>query len=142
MKEIEDLILKLGLTTEEVLTMLRGFAGEKKIRDWFKKKDIRFMQVDIMFKSKGVWCLGEIKAQEKFISPPFDGHGLPDWQVKRRIEFKNDTGIKPYLIVYDTEDECMYIENLEVLCNGEKHQTNGKKPRLIFNINSFKKFVF
>ena len=57
-----------------------GFKGEETVRSWFIKKKIPFMQVDIMFKYKNKWCLGEVKTQEKYLSPPFDGHGLPQWR--------------------------------------------------------------
>lgn len=114
-----------------------GFDGESKIRQWFINKAIPFMQVDIMWKSKGRWCLGEIKTQEKFLAPPYDGHGLPKWQIDRRIEFYKDTGVEPYLIVYDLNDKCIYIESLLVLTKKESFQTNGKKPRVIFKLENF-----
>ena len=116
---------------------LIGFDGEEKIRDWFKKTKIPFMQVDIMFKKDNKWCLGEIKTQEKFKAPPFDGHGLPQWQIDRRLEFYKDTGVIPYLIVYDIDDKCIYIENLNNLINKEHFKTKGEKPRVIFKLTSF-----
>jgi hypothetical protein len=116
-----------------------GFDGEQKVRDWFIKQNVPFMQVDIMFKYKGFWCLGEIKTQEKFLAPPFDGHGLPKWQIDRRLEFEKDTGVKAYLIVNDINDKCLYIESLNNLLKKEYFQTKGAKPRIVFNINSFKK---
>jgi hypothetical protein len=118
-----------------------GFGGEDTVRDWFIKQKIPFMQVDIMFKYKGSWCLGEIKTQEIYTAPPYDGHGLPKWQIDRRMEFFRDTGVKPYLIVYDLKEKCLYIESFENLLNGEHFQTKGKKPRTIFNIESFKKIA-
>lgn len=117
-----------------------GFDGEQDVRDWLVKQNIPFMQVDIMFKHKGVWCLGEIKTQEKFLAPPFDGHGLPKWQIDRRLEFEKDTGIIAYLFVKDINDNCLYIQTLNNLLNGEYIQTNGKKPRVIFNLKNFKRF--
>jgi len=116
-----------------------GFDGEGKIRDWFALQKIPYMQVDIMFKHKNKWCLGEIKTQEKFMAPPFDGHGLPKWQIDRRIEFYKDTNVEPYLIVLDIKENCIYIESLLILMSKEKFETKGKKPRTIFNINNFKR---
>jgi hypothetical protein len=116
-----------------------GFDGEGKIRDWFALQKIPYMQVDIMFKHKNKWCLGEIKTQEKFMAPPFDGHGLPQWQIDRRIEFYKDTNVEPYLIVLDIKENCIYIESLLILMSKEKFETKGKKPRTIFNINNFKR---
>ena len=116
-----------------------GFGGEDLVRTWFIDKKIPFMQVDIMFKYNGKWCLGEVKTQEKFKAPPYDGHGLPDWQIKRRMEFYKDTGVIPYLIVYDLQEKCLYIEKLEVLLSKEHFKTKGKKPRVIFKLDNFKK---
>tara|TARA_R110000737_G_scaffold308485_1_gene316536 strand:+ start:1208 stop:1606 length:399 start_codon:yes stop_codon:yes gene_type:complete len=116
-----------------------GLDGEGKVRDWFKKKKVPFMQVDIMFKSKGKWYLGEIKTQEVFEAPPYNGHGLPAWQIKRRMEFYKDTGVEPYLIVNDIKENCVYMQSLVVLLNGEHFNTKGKKPRTVFNLNSFNK---
>jgi hypothetical protein len=97
------------------------------------------MQVDIMFKYKDKWCLGEIKTQEKFLAPPFDGHGLPKWQIDRRMELYRDTGIEPYLIVNDINDKCLYIESFTNLLSKEHFQTKGSKPRVIFKLSSFKR---
>jgi hypothetical protein len=116
-----------------------GFDGEGKVRDWFASKKIPFMQVDIMFKYKNKWCLGEVKTQEKFLAPPFDGHGLPQWQIDRRLEFYKDTNVEPYLIIYDIKEKCIYIESLLILITKEKFQTKGIKPRIIFKIDSFKR---
>ena len=116
-----------------------GLDGESEIREWFKKRHIPFMQVDIMFKSKGIWYLGEIKTQEKFKAPPFDGHGLPKWQVDKRIQFYNDTGIEPFLIVKDLEDDCIYLGSMVELMKQEKFQTKGKRSRIIFKLENFKK---
>lgn len=117
-----------------------GFNGEEIIRQIFIKKKIPFMQIDVMFKYNNKWCLGEIKTQEKYLSPPFNGHGLPNWQIKRRIEFEEDTGIKSYLIIYDLEEKCIYMQLMSKLMQGKYHQTNGNKPRIIFPIESFNKF--
>lgn len=116
-----------------------GFKGEDEVRQWFIDRNIPFMQVDIMFKHKNKWCLGEIKSQEKFESPPFDGHGLPKWQVKRRLDFYNATGIIPYLIVRDLDDNCLYIKSLLELEKKEKFYTKGKKPRVVYKLENFNK---
>ena len=123
-----------------------GLEGEEKIRDYFKKIGISYMQVDIMFKENNKWHCGEIKTQEIFKSPPFDGHGLPQWQIDKRIEFHNDTDVIPVFIVYDLEEKCIYYQNLLYLVKQNKQgedvfKTKGKKPRTIFNIKHFKKIT-
>lgn len=128
-----------------------GLDGEGKVRDWFKEKRIPFMQVDIMFKYDNKWCLGEIKTQEKYKKNdpkfpnsigPFDGHGLPAWQIERRMEFFKDTGIEPFLIVNDVEEKCLYLQSLVILLDGEYFKTKGKKPRTIFKLDNFKRIDF
>ena len=116
-----------------------GFQGEGEVREYFKSIGVKFMQVDLMFNKNGKWYLAEIKTQEKFKAPPFDGHGLPEWQIEARIQFYNDTGIEPFLIVKDNEDRCLYIGSILKLMQKEKIITKGKKPRVVFNINGFTK---
>jgi len=116
-----------------------GLDGESKIRKLFIDKKIPFMQVDAMFFYKGKWCLAEIKTQEKYLSPPFDGHGLSKWQIDRRLDFYKATGIIPYLIVNCLTDNCIYIANLVELYNTKYFYTKGLKPRVIFNLDFFKK---
>jgi len=57
------------------------------------------------------------------------------------MEFYKDTGIKPYLIVNDINDKCLYIESLENLLLGENFQTKGLKPRIVFKLENFKKII-
>lgn len=117
-----------------------GFAGEGIIRNWLKSQSIPFMQVDIMFYYADTWCLAEVKTQERYEAPPYNGHGLPKWQIDARLKFQKDTGVKAYLIVYDLGDKCIYIQTIDNLFKGRHFQTNGKKPRVVFDIDSFKKF--
>jgi hypothetical protein len=120
-----------------------GLEGEEIIRKYLMNEKIPFMQVDIMFKENDNWYCGEIKTQEIFKSPPFDGHGLPQWQINRRIQFYNDTGVIPIFFVYDLEEKCIYYHNLLYLNTkvnkDQVFRTKGKKPRTIFNINLFKR---
>ena len=120
-----------------------GLEGEEIIREHFKKEKVPFMQVDIMFKNKNKWYCGEIKTQEIFESPPFDGHGLPQWQIDRRIEFYKDTGVVPVFIVYDLKEKCVFMQKLNFLntltCKNDVLRTKGAKPRTIFNIKHFER---
>jgi hypothetical protein len=120
-----------------------GLEGEEIIRKYLMNEKIPFMQVDIMFKENDNWYCGEIKTQEIFKSPPFDGHGLPQWQINRRIQFYNDTGVIPIFFVYDLEEKCIYYHNLLYLNTkvnkDQVFRTKGKKPRTIYNINLFKR---
>tara|TARA_R110002012_G_scaffold242890_1_gene417377 strand:- start:852 stop:1262 length:411 start_codon:yes stop_codon:yes gene_type:complete len=120
-----------------------GLEGEEMIREYLMRQKIPFMQVDIMYKENDQWYCGEIKTQEIFKAPPFDGHGLPQWQINRRIQFYNDTGVIPMFFVYDLEEKCIYYNNLLYLNNkvhkNEVLRTKGAKPRTIYNIDLFKR---
>jgi hypothetical protein len=129
----------MKFTEENEKNIKKGYDGEDIVREWFKSKRIGFMQVDLMFKHNNEWYLGEIKSQERFLAPPFDGHGLPEWQINTRINFYNDTKIKPILIVYDVVEKCIYMGNLLALNKGEKFKTKGRNPRVIFPLTAFKK---
>lgn len=115
----------------------KGFEGEQIVRDLFKKQKIKFMQVDIMWKNKaGQWCLGEVKTQDKFEAPPFDGHGLPEWQIKTRLDFQKDTGVIAYFFVVDKKDGFLYWQRLDELMKTDYFKTNDKQ-RVIFKLDSY-----
>ena len=117
-----------------------GHEGEDKVRAFLKKKGIRYMQADLLFKHKDKWYLGEVKCQKKYEnwSTGFEGHGLPPWQIKHRIKLYEDTGIIPYLFVVCQTDNVLYHESLLKL-NKTEYFSTTKTPRTIFNIKEFKK---
>jgi hypothetical protein len=128
----------MSFISENPETIKIGLEGEEKIRNLFIEKNIPFMQVDLMFFFNNKWCLAEIKTQEKFLAPPFDGHGLPKWKIDRRLKFYEDTGVIPYLIINCLTDNIIYIGNIIELSKSDYFQTKGKSPRVIFNIKNFK----
>ena len=129
----------MSFLEDNLENLRKGFEGEEEVRKFFRSKGIKHMQVDLIFKYDGKYCLAEVKSQEKFLAPPFDGHGLPQWQIDDRVKFYNSTGIEPFLIVKDPHDECLYIQSIIKLLEGSKFSTKGSKPRVIFHIDSFKK---
>lgn len=118
----------------------RGRYGESKVRGLLKRYGYHFMQADILAKIKGEWRILEVKYQEKFEPPPFEGHGLPRWQVDARLRFQEETGIKAMLYVVDNPSDIIYWQYLDELMKGETYQTNGSKPRIIFPLNSFNQY--
>ena len=114
-----------------------GRTGESIIRDIFVKKKYHFMQADLLVKINNKWMIAEIKYQEQYNAPPFDGHGLPRWQVDARLGFQNDTGIRAILFVVDKITNVIYWHYLDTLMEGEYHQTHGSKPRIIFPLTSY-----
>lgn len=116
---------------------LEGLEGEKIIRDYFINKKIHFFQVDLMAKFKDKWNVIEVKHQEPFEPPPFKGHGLPKWQIDARLQFQNETGIRALLFITDKVTNIIYWQYMDKLMEGNKFQTNGAKPRIIFPLENY-----
>ena len=121
----------------------KGFEGENEVRDLLNRKNIHFLQVDVMFEWDGKYFCGEIKTQEKatpekYYGLPFEGHGLPPWQVKSRIKLYERTGIIPYLFVRCLTDNCIYHGDIRELMK-TKYYEFKKTPRIVFNLEEFKK---
>lgn len=115
-----------------------GFEGEKLVRDFLiRQRDCKFAQLDMISKIKNQWYSIEVKHQEMFKAPPFDGHGLPVWQVKTRIELYEDLGIIPLFFVLDKDTGVLIYNSLINLEAGPKF-TTGKKSRVIYPFDNFK----
>lgn len=120
------------------LVIIEGLKGEEKLRKYFARHGIEHMQIDLIayFHDKPV--LIEIKHQEMFKAPPFDGHGLPRWQINARMKFYHKTSIHPYLFVIEKNTNICYFNSLVELENGNYYDTHGLKPRRIYELKSFK----
>ena len=114
-----------------------GWNGEEKIRSLLRQKGIHHLQADLLVKVKGKWQIYEIKHQEPFESPPFDGHGLPKWQIDARLNFQKETGIRALLFVVDKKTGDVYWQYMDELIKGKSYQTAGTKPRIIFPLDSY-----
>lgn len=116
-----------------------GRIGEQTARKIIKEvwKPEELMQLDWMFKHKGNYYLVEVKHQEFFSAPPFDGHGLPRWQVRARINFFEETGIRPILLIIEKPLKAVYVQYLDKLNKGNYHDTRGSKPRRIYPLSDF-----
>lgn len=117
-----------------------GEIGQEKAKKlllkYFKAKSI--FQVDWMSLEYRNYILNEIKNQEPFNPPPFKGQGLPFWQVKARMKFYEDTGIRCRLIIFDplNKGEVLW-QWLDILERGQHHDTHGEKPRRIYPVENF-----
>lgn len=123
-------IVDMGIT-------LDGIDGEQRLFSLLKETGLKFFQPDAIAKSGERYFLFECKHQERFTSPPFDGHGLPLWQIRARLEFENQTGIKAILVVFDKETNEIFVQTLKKLEKGNHFDTKGKKPRRIYPLTSF-----
>ena len=114
-----------------------GYSGEKIIRQLLKDKNIKlFMQIDLLFCKDNIWYSAEIKRQESYKPPPFEGHGLPPYQIEQRVQLYKDKNIIPMLFIIDKENNKIFYQNIIKLEKGEKIYTKTKS-RVIYPINNF-----
>lgn len=121
----------MGITTD-------GIMGEQWLMGFLKDKGFDVFQPDCIGLFNGVYYLFEVKHQERFKAPPYDGHGLPLWQIEARLAFSGATGIPTVLVVKDKETNEVFYQYLDRLNNGEHFDTHGDKPRRIFPLDAFK----
>jgi len=125
----------------------QGLYGESIIRKLLKDCEHQYGQIDLISYDKkcGKIYMYEIKHQQRFIAPPFDGHGLPPYQFDFRLLISRLTGMIPFLVIIEPEIDFyneynMFYQNMFVLdnlTNDKKYITSGYSKRLIFNIDSF-----
>ena len=116
-----------------------GIKGEQMLFKLLREKGYRFFQPDAIGLKNDQFFVFEAKNQERFEAPPFDGHGLPLWQVKARINFENKTNIVSVLVIFDKATNEIFYQSLRRLENGDHFDTRGAKPRRVYPIESFNK---
>ena len=117
-----------------------GQHGQEMAKDMLKRLPHmdKFCQLDWLVRNKsGQWWLVEVKYQAHFTAPPFDGHGLPRWQVGARMQLWKEKGIRPLLWIFDYGSRTIYAQWLDILEAGRSHDTWGKKPRRVYPLESF-----
>jgi len=126
-----------------------GRIGEKIVREYLISKGAKFFQIDWMSYEDEEYRLNEVKHQEIFKPPPFYGHGLPEWQIKTRMEFYQRTRIVPYLYVVEKSDyekregyHLIWMQSLITLEMRKYKDTKGMNPRRVYDIDSFEKIYF
>lgn len=125
---------------------LIGLKGEGIFRDLLKLKKHKFAQIDILSISEDDFIyIWEIKHQERFEAPPFDGHGLPPYQLEMRIKIAERTNTIPMFAIIEPEDEngdmwafVQDMRKLAALPDDKKFITKTGK-RIIFHIDEFNK---
>lgn len=114
-----------------------GFEGESRVRKYLNKvNNCFYAQLDIIAKIDDIWYSIEVKHQAMFKAPPFNGHGLPEWQIKTRLKLFHDTGIIPLFFVLDKKTQVLMYNSLINLEAGKKF-TTGKKKRVIYPLENF-----
>ncbi len=121
----------------DIVRLQEGIEGEGVVRELIRQTCNLYFQGDIIFKYKERWFVGEVKHQAVFDPPPFKGHGLPHWQLRHRLQFQKDTGIRALLFIMDKNTKVIYWQYMDILNDGKYHQTHGDKPRRVFPVESF-----
>ena len=126
----------MGITKE-------GIKGEQKLFKFLRDRGFKFFQPDAIGYKKGqyTYYVFEAKNQERFEPPPFEGHGLPIWQVKARLRFQKETKIIAVLVVFDKITNEIFYQRLDKLEKTIYKDTHGAKPRRIYNLKFFKKWT-
>ena len=120
------------------MSQANGKHGEAWARVWLKSMGYRVFQIDWMVLGpSGHYGLVEVKEQERFMAPPFDGHGLPLWQVNDRLAFQKALGVRAMLIVREPDTGLAFYQFFDVLEAGEHLDTGGASPRRIYPLTSF-----
>jgi hypothetical protein len=120
----------------ETIRVAQGHAGETRFRDRLIQKNVPHMQVDVLMQLPEGWALAEVKHQERFVNP--DGHGMPEWQVDKRMEFYRDTGIVPWLVVIEVPGGKMFTQSIPELEKNGRALVTKKSKRVIWPIKSFR----
>lgn len=115
-----------------------GIKGEQALFELLREKGFKFFQPDAIGYKDNCYYVFEAKCQERFTPPPFEGHGLPRWQVKARMKFQERTGIPCVLVIFDKETNEVFWKRLDKLEKGGNFiDTHGAKPRRIYNLEEF-----
>jgi len=120
----------------DIENIKNGFIGEGIVRDFLKAKGCYFTQIDAMARHDNKWYSIEIKHQEMYKAPPFDGHGLPHYQVKMRLLLYKEKDIIPLFFVLDKITKKLYYNSLLNLEQGNKFITKNK-GRIIYPLENF-----
>lgn len=121
-----------------------GIEGEQKLFDLLRQKGYKFFQPDAIGLKNDTYYVFEAKHQEYYKKPPFDGHGLPKWQVEARLKFQKRTNIVSVLVVFEKPYETtktIYYQRLDKLEEGEHFDTQDNNPRRIYLLSNFKKII-
>jgi len=114
----------------------QGIKGEQLARELLKKRGYTIFEIDWIAEKNDNYLQVEVKHKEGFKPPPFYGHGMEVWKVKKRLDFEARFGIRAYFLIFDT-DSSIYGQFLNKLNKTKYFDTkNGIR---IYNIIEFEK---
>jgi Holliday junction resolvase len=114
-----------------------GIEGERWALSFLKQRGFDCFQPDWIARKGENYYLFEVKHQDMFEAPPFDGHGLPPYQVSARLDFEKRTGVRSWLLVRDKATGVVYAQSLLKLESGPKFYTKGDRGRVVYPLTSF-----
>jgi len=125
----------MGITKE-------GIEGEQMMLSLLRNRGYKCFQPDVIGLINNKYYVFEVKRQDRFNAPPFEGHGLPLWQVRARLEFQKATGVIAILVVFDKETNEVFYQRLDVLEKGKYFDTKNKdknRRRRVYPLEQFEK---
>ncbi len=120
----------------------QGIDGEQKAFRFLWSKGLNGLQPDTLIRHKGKWFVLEVKNKgELFNPPPFYGTGLEVPQIKARMQFWQETGIRCIVIQFMIDQpNTVYYQFLDVLEKGKYFDT--RRGIRIYHIDSWKKEIW
>ena len=100
-----------------------GKEGESKAREILKRQGYIIQSPDWLAFKDNKWICIEVKKKDRFMPPPFEGHGLDQRQVWLRTKLLNDTRIPTYLMIFEISTSVVLGAWLHELEAGRKHIT-------------------
>ena len=107
-----------------------GREGEQQARIILSEMGFMVQSPDWLGRRDKEWICFEIKKKERFLAPPFDGHGLDIRQIKLRTELLNDTGIRTYLMIFEVPTNKIWGQFLDILDSSESVLTQTGKIKI------------
>jgi hypothetical protein len=117
----------------------QGMIGEQEARLFLKSKGYSLFEIDWIASKGGNDLQVEVKHKDKFEPPPFAGHGMEVWKVRRRLDFEHKYGIKAFLLVFDT-DKSVYGQFISKLEENIKDHFDTRNGIRVYKIDNFIKF--
>jgi len=102
-----------------------GIEGEKKARLFLKKHAFIIFQADWMAYKSGQYVMFEVKNKERFMPPPYEGHGLDIRQISARLKFQGETNIRCILLVFEKNTQEIFYQYLDILEAGDSYDTKN-----------------
>ena len=115
-----------------------GKEGERQARILLKRLGFEVQSPDWLAVKDNNWTCFEVKRKERFLAPPFDGHGLDSRQIYLRMRLLFEKDIRTFLMIFEIPTELIFGEYLDVLENGKKFVTMNKI--VIYSLESFKQY--